>query len=137
MNAIASAFGCAVGGISFDAALGRVLSLVTETLATEDVTLMDCAERVIAAPFMARGNLLRFDQSAMDGYAVRCDDLTPGAWLPVTGRAVAGDAPGCLDPGGVHRILTSAPLPDGFDVRRKPGRTEFIPVRLRQRDACF
>lgn len=77
---------------------------------------MDCAERVVAAPFMARSDLPRFDQSAMDGYAVRCDDLTPGAWLPVTGRAVAGDAPGRLDPGGAHRILTGAPLPDDADV---------------------
>ncbi len=116
MNAITPAFGCAAGGVSFDVALGRVLSLVTGTLDNEEVTLMDCAGRVIASPFMARSDLPRFDQSAMDGYAVRCNDLTPGAWLPVTGRAVAGDAPGRLDPGGAHRILTGAPLPDGADA---------------------
>lgn len=93
MNAIAPVFGCAAGGISCDAALGRVLSLVTEILGEEEVTLMDCTERVIASPFTARSDLPRFDQAAMDGYAVRCNDLTPGTWLPVTGRAVAGDAP--------------------------------------------
>lgn len=52
----------------------------------------------------------------MDGYAVRCNDLTPGVWLPVTGWAVAGDAPGRLAPCGAHRILTDAPLPDGADA---------------------
>ena len=52
MNAITPVFGRAAGGISFDAALGRVLSLVTEILGDEEVALMDCTERVIASPFM-------------------------------------------------------------------------------------
>jgi molybdopterin molybdotransferase len=116
MNAIAPAFGCAAGGISFEAALDRVLRLAPSKLASETVTLSDCVGRIIAAPAMAGADLPRFDQSAMDGYAVRCGDLTPGVSLLVAGRTAAGEAPCHLNLSGVHQILTGAPLPQGADA---------------------
>ena len=116
MNAISPAFGCTAGAMSFEAALARVLGLAPGTACTEIVGLMACAGRVIAQPLLARSDLPRFDQSAMDGYAVRSADLTPGASLPVTGRSAAGEVPGVLAPGGVVRILTGAPLPEGADA---------------------
>jgi molybdopterin molybdotransferase len=116
MNAIVPAFGCLAGGIPFDVALDRVLGLVTEKLGVEDVPLAECVGRVIAASFDARLDLPGFDQSAMDGYAVRCADLMPGTRLPVIGRTAAGEPPGRLGPSGAHRILTGAPVPDGADA---------------------
>jgi molybdopterin molybdotransferase len=116
MNAISRTFGCASGAMSFDAALHLVLNLAPGKMPTETVQLMECVGRVIAESFLARSDLPRFDQSAMDGYAVRCADLTPGGWLPVTGRTAAGQPPGTMGSGGVHRILTGAPLPEGADA---------------------
>ena len=116
MNAIAPAFGCATGGMPFEDALERVLSLVSAPLAVESIPLTFCAGRVLAESFAARLNLPGFDQSAMDGYAVCSADITAGMALPVTGRTAAGEAPGHLVVGGAHRILTGAPLPHGADA---------------------
>ncbi len=116
MNAIVPAFGCATEGIPFNVALARVLGLVTEKLGTEDVPLAACVGRIIAAPFDARLNLPGFDQSAMDGYAVCCANLMPGACLEMTGRTAAGEAPGRLAPNSAHRTLTGAPVPGGADA---------------------
>ena len=116
MNAIAPAFGCATGGMPFEDALERVLSLVSAPLAVESIPLTFCAGRVLADSFAARLNLPGFDQSAMDGYAVCSADITAGMALPVTGRTAAGEAPGHLVFGGAHRILTGAPLPHGADA---------------------
>lgn len=79
MSAIAPAFGCLVEGIPSYVALDRVLGVVAEKLGVEDAPLAECVGCVIAAPFEPRLDLAGFDQSAMDGYAVRCADLTPGA----------------------------------------------------------
>ncbi|MDJ0390645.1 molybdopterin molybdotransferase MoeA [Roseomonas sp. E05] len=116
MNAISPGFACAAGGMPFEAAQARVLALVPQPLAVETVSLEECVGRATAAPVAARLCLPGFDQSAMDGYAVASAGLTPGAWLPVTGRTAAGEAPGRLVPGGAHRILTGAPVPEGADV---------------------
>jgi hypothetical protein len=53
-----SAFGCAGGGIRFDDAVEHVLSLAPSRFRAETVPLVDCAGRVIAAPFEARLDLL-------------------------------------------------------------------------------
>jgi molybdopterin molybdotransferase len=116
VNAIAPAYGCEGDGIQFDVAVTRVLGLVAERVGVEEVPLTACAGRVIAAPWEARLGLPRFDQSAMDGYAVCRADLRPSSWLAITGRTAAGEAPGCLHPNSAHRILTGAPLPLGADT---------------------
>ncbi|MFC7610772.1 molybdopterin molybdotransferase MoeA [Teichococcus aestuarii] len=67
-------------------------------------------------PLQARLDLPRFDQSAMDGYAIATGAALPGARLPVAGRTAAGEAPGWLAPATAHRILTGAPLPEGADA---------------------
>lgn len=116
MNAIAPGFGCALGGMPFEDALQRVLGLVRESLATEEVALEACVGRTSGSAVAARLDLPGFDQSAMDGYAVCSAWLTPGMWLPVTGRTAAGEALTNFAPGGAHRILTGAPMPQGADA---------------------
>jgi molybdopterin molybdotransferase len=116
MNAIIPSFGCTVGGLPFEDALARVLALAGQWPAAELVVVAACAGRTLATPVTARISLPGFHQSAMDGYAVYAADLTPGAWLPVTGRTAAGEAPGILPVGGAHRILAGAPLPAGSDA---------------------
>jgi molybdopterin molybdotransferase len=105
-----------MGGTSFETALTRVLGLVSGPLPAEHEILTYSVGRVLAEDVEARLNLPSFDQSAMDGYAVRCADLTVGAWLPVTGRTAAGEPPGVLAATGAHRILTGASLPFGADA---------------------
>lgn len=116
MNALTHGFGCQLGALSFEAARDRVLGLAPGLLPAESIGMPECAGRILAETFRAVSDLPRFDQSAMDGYAVRVGNLTPGGWLSVTGRTAAGEAPAILTAGGAHRILTGAMLPAGADA---------------------
>lgn len=116
MNAISPASGCTAGTLSFEAALARVLSLAPTSLRVEDVPLDACSGRVLGETVRAAADLPGFDQSAMDGYAVRGADLSPGAWLTISGRTAAGEPPGQLASGCAHRVLTGAPIPQGADA---------------------
>ncbi|WP_214416642.1 molybdotransferase-like divisome protein Glp [Sphaerisporangium fuscum] len=86
--------------LDLDAALGATLA--------EDVT------SPVALP--------PFDNSAMDGYAVRAEDVATATGdepvvLPVTLDVAAGDtAPRAVAPGSVTRIMTGAPVPEGADA---------------------
>jgi molybdopterin molybdotransferase len=78
--------------------------------------------RVLGEALVAGIALPPFDNSAMDGYAVRAADVagatddTP-VTLPVAADIPAGrtDVP-ALDPGSAHRIMTGAPVPSGADA---------------------
>jgi molybdopterin molybdotransferase len=115
--------GCAApaGGklIAVDVALARGLALAAPVPDIETLPLAQAMGRVLAAPAVAPQPLPPFDNSAMDGYALRTADLRgPGPWrLPVAGRIAAGDAaPPACPPGACLRILTGAPVPADFDA---------------------
>jgi len=81
------------------------------------VDLAAALGRVLAEPIVARGNLPPWDNSAMDGYAVRAADVAPGVALPVALDLPAGAPAGAtLPPGAAARIMTGAPLPKGADA---------------------
>ncbi|GAA1989668.1 molybdopterin molybdotransferase MoeA [Isoptericola halotolerans] len=97
-------------------ALVRPLEVIDVPLdAADPIGLVVGRDVVAAAPVPA------FDNSAMDGYAVRSADLPDDGTdvtLPVLADARPGhplDAVGAQHP-GVVRIMTGAPLPDGFDA---------------------
>lgn len=76
------------------------------------------AGRVLAAEVRARVTLPPFDNSALDGYAVRAADLTRApVRLPVMGESAAGTAPGEIEvrPGTCAKVMTGAPMPLGSD----------------------
>ncbi|MEQ8897484.1 MAG: molybdopterin molybdotransferase MoeA [Roseovarius sp.] len=101
--------------ISVDEALSHLFSLVTP-LEHEAVTLQEAAGRVLAETAAARRDQPPFPASAMDGYAVRSDEATPGAQLDVIGEAAAGHGfSGRVDHGQTVRIFTGAPVPEGAD----------------------
>ncbi|MDM8165531.1 gephyrin-like molybdotransferase Glp [Roseovarius sp.] len=101
--------------ISVDEALAHLFSLVAP-LPCESIPLQDAAGRILAKPATARRDQPPFPASAMDGYAVRADDVTPGARLEVIGEAAAGHGfPGNVKPGQAVRIFTGAPVPEGAD----------------------
>ena len=103
--------------ISVEEALTRLLALV-EALPPEQISLADGLGRVLAEAISARRTQPPFAVSAMDGYAVRADDL---ARMPVELRIVAevpaGSAfGGHVGPGEAARIFTGAPMPAGTDT---------------------
>ena len=90
---------------------------------TEELPLgePDPTGRVISRRLTARTPVPGFDNSQMDGYAVRAADLADAtAGHPVTlplGRATAaGDAPLRHEPGTASPIMTGAPVPEGADA---------------------
>jgi molybdopterin molybdotransferase len=89
---------------------------VTET---ETVKLGRARGRVLAGDIVAPLDLPPFDNSAVDGYAVRHRDLSPNGEtrLAVTGRLTAGSAAGApLGAGQATRIFTGAPMPADADT---------------------
>lgn len=90
-------------------------------LAVEEVPLLEALGRYLGKPVIAPCDLPPFDNSAMDGYAVRSADLadlTKPMTLAVTGVIPAGHADPLLElpAGHAMRIMTGAPLPPGADT---------------------
>jgi len=86
---------------------------------TERVPLHGARSRVAAFDVKAPVDLPPFDNSAVDGYAVRHADLSPDAdtTLKVVGRLTAGaGAELALKPGQAIRIFTGAAMPAGADT---------------------
>ncbi len=106
------------GLMSVDAARTAALRLVVPVTAQEQVPLAQALGRVLAQPLRAQTPMPPFDASAVDGYAVRLDDLTePGPWtLAVQDRVAAGDGRAIRLGAGALRIFTGAPLPLGADA---------------------
>ncbi|MCH1571743.1 MAG: hypothetical protein L7S64_10395, partial [Longimicrobiales bacterium] len=116
----------------------RILS-TADALPAERVSLSDSVGRAIAKSVLAGATLPPWDNSAMDGYAVRASDIkgatsdTP-VTLPVAGVVRAGgDAGRTLEPGSAIRIMTGAPVPAGADsiVRVEHTDREFEEGRVR------
>jgi molybdopterin molybdotransferase len=98
--------------------LDEALALVLDGLVpvgAESVSLREAAGRVIAAPAQAAIDLPPFDRTAMDGFAVRSEDVSPGAELRVIGDLAAGGSMLTLEPGTAARISTGAAIPAGAD----------------------
>lgn len=87
-------------------------------LETERVPLEEARGRVLAEDLAARLTQPPFDASAMDGFAVRAEDVVKlPATLKLIGEALAGSAfAGDLGSGEAVRIFTGAPVPKGADT---------------------
>ena len=72
--------------------------------------------RVLARDVVSPINHPPFDNSQMDGYAVRAADVVAGARMPVAAPIAAGQATGTLAPGTAAPIMTGAPIPRGADA---------------------
>jgi molybdopterin molybdotransferase len=100
--------------------LSEALALVLDglaPLAAERAGLEAAAGRVAAAEARSVIDLPPFDRSAMDGYALRAADTSPGVPLRLAGDVAAGGAPAAaLAPGTAVGISTGAPIPEGADT---------------------
>lgn len=105
------------GLMPLDTALTQMLNRITPLNATEAVPLLRAFSRVTAHDLVSPLDVPGFDNSAMDGYAVRLAELTDGAVLPVAGKAFAGQPFNDVWPAGTCiRIMTGAPVPEGCDA---------------------
>ncbi|WP_152225499.1 gephyrin-like molybdotransferase Glp [Pseudomonas sp. SCB32] len=113
-----SACGCSGSGLRpVDEAIAALMDFVPQAPPTVRVDLEHALGRVLAEDVHSPIDLPLWDNSAMDGYALRSADMGPsGARLTIAGYIAAGDAAQVeLHPGEAMRIFTGAPLPPGAD----------------------
>lgn len=107
--------------ITVEEAIGQVLARIS-VLEAEKAPLLDTLGRVLADDVVSDIDVAPFDNSAMDGYAVRAVDVAgASADAPVTldvrEHIPAGVAPRhAVGPGQTSRIMTGAPMPEGADA---------------------
>ena len=101
-----------------DDAIAHLLDQVPPPPAAQMIALEQAMGRVLAADTHSPLNLPAWDNSAMDGYALRAAELpADGGYLPVGGRIAAGDQGTTPLPAGqAVQIFTGAPLPPGADT---------------------
>ncbi|MBM7342419.1 molybdopterin molybdotransferase MoeA [Pantoea coffeiphila] len=105
------------GLISLDDALSNMLSRITPIDESELLPLPQAAGRINASPVISPMAVPPFDNSAMDGYAVRMADVQSGTPLTVAGKAFAGSPfNGNWPAGSCIRIMTGAPIPAGCEA---------------------
>lgn len=96
--------------------LARLVEPVTQT---EELTIFDALDRVLAQDVISPVSVPPHDNSAMDGYAFDGRQLRTGTPLTLTpvGTALAGKAwQGLVGPGQCVRIMTGAIMPAGLDT---------------------
>jgi len=110
----------AFGGplLSIDTVEQLLAERVTPVEGIETVALKDARGRVLSSDVIAPVPLPPFDNSAVDGYAVRYADLGAGETsLKISDRLTAGRAAAhAVQPGEAIRIFTGAPMPPGADT---------------------
>ena len=104
-----------------DEAIDRILGSATPS-ATQSVSTLEALGRALAAPVTASATLPPWDNSAMDGYAVRGEDIrgasarTPVALRVTTVLRAGSDSGRTIEVGTAARIMTGAPIPEGADT---------------------
>lgn len=107
--------------LTVEQARERILDAI-RPIATERVSLADAHGRVLAEPIIAGYDIPGRDNTAMDGFAVRAEDVADASReTPVTLEVVETLPAGyvasrTVEPGRAIRIMTGAPMPDGADA---------------------
>jgi len=105
------------GLMPLETALTQMLDRLSPLHDVETLPLVRCFGRIAARDIVSPLNVPGFDNSAMDGYAVRLADIQTGNALPVAGKAFAGQPFNGEWPAGTCvRIMTGAPVPAGCDA---------------------
>ncbi len=122
--------------IPFRSAIECILEQ-TDSLSVEDASIFNSHHRVVGKTIEAPQDVPSFQNSAMDGYAIRFSDLQDKQDLSVVGEVRAGLA-GRLSvkPGEAIRIMTGGEIPHGTDTVVRKEDTELISrQRIRILDA--
>lgn len=107
--------------LELEQALEKILGVIPASKA-ERIPLAEAHRRVLAEDVLAAVDLPAFDNSSVDGYAVRAQDIAQAGtrspvWLSLVGKVAAGESfNGKLSPAQCIRIFTGSRLPDGADA---------------------
>ena len=107
--------------LSVNEARERILSHLHPVI-TETLKLRECSNRVLAQDIAAATDLPLFNNSSMDGFAVRAADVMDAAAASPRSLRVVADIPAGLSPtisiaqGEAARIMTGAQMPEGADA---------------------
>lgn len=105
--------------MSLEQALEKILDSISPIEASETLGIMDAFARILAEPIKSPLNVPPYQNSAMDGYAVRADDLPSSGeiTLELVGTSWAGTPfAGEVAKGQCIRIMTGAKMPSGADT---------------------
>jgi molybdopterin molybdotransferase len=103
--------------LALDDALAQLLEQAQPMLGTERLSTFEADGRVLVQTLVSELQVPPQDNSSMDGYALRCADVSrPGIALRVGQRIAAGGSGRPLLPGEAARIFTGAPIPPGADT---------------------
>ncbi len=126
--------------ITVDEAFDRILSAF-QPLPAVECDIVDAVDLVLASDIVAHEDIPPFQNSAMDGYAVRSSDLREASpespvELNIVGVIPAGTAPSLVVKlGEAARIMTGAPIPDGADTVVRFEETDELERRVDRSDA--
>ncbi len=105
------------GLLPIENALSQMLANTKSIQEIETFSLTAGLNRVLAEDVFSSMNVPPFDNSAMDGYALRYEDLTESTTLICIGKAFAGSVfEGVVTKGTCVRIMTGAKIPEGADT---------------------
>lgn len=101
--------------LDFNVAIQKALENAVSTKYVELINIEDSLRRVISKDIVCVKNLPSFNNSAMDGFAIRASDA--GKALKVKKVIFAGDSiEPCLEEGECYKIMTGAKVPDDADT---------------------
>ena len=100
---------------SVSAAQQKIMSSARCKLTAQSVPLFYARGRVLSEPVVSLVNVPPADNSAMDGYAMRVEDLTLDI-IPVSQRVAAGQVPHTLKAQTCARVFTGAEVPDNTEL---------------------
>ena len=112
-----------MSGLTLLSEAQKIVLAATPALGREKVSLLDALGRVLGEDIIAPRDNPPWNNSAMDGFAVRWEDIkkeheiTKPAELKIIEDVAAGDvATKSVGPGEAIRIMTGAPVPVGADT---------------------
>ncbi|HDI3240619.1 TPA: bifunctional molybdopterin-guanine dinucleotide biosynthesis adaptor protein MobB/molybdopterin molybdotransferase MoeA [Vibrio cholerae] len=94
----------------------KILSLISPLAETESVAIQECHQRVLAREVFSPINVPAYRNSAMDGYALRSDDLERDSYRVVAEVLAGSHYAKTVELGEVVKIMTGAPMPLGADT---------------------
>jgi molybdopterin molybdotransferase len=125
---------------TFEEARSCILEM-TSPLGIENVEILESVGRVLAEDIYAPWDMPLWDNTAMDGYAVRTADCPEPVTLKIAGFLPAGaHTTAEVEAGTAVKILTGAPIPPGadavvpFEETEESGDTVSIKIAVKQRD---
>ncbi|PAR52973.1 bifunctional molybdopterin-guanine dinucleotide biosynthesis protein MobB/molybdopterin molybdotransferase MoeA [Vibrio metoecus] len=94
----------------------KILSLISPLAETESVAIQECYQRVLAREVHSPINVPAYRNSAMDGYALRSDDLERNSYRVVAEVLAGSHYAKTVELGEAVKIMTGAPMPLGADT---------------------